>query len=250
MKTFSKEAWKAISDFKFYKEVKNFSLGRSFKYLLSFVFIITLVLSIVYTVMLSKGLNIAADWVKKNLPVIEIQNGVASVKAEEPYKITQDDVTVILDTTGKTTSLDDYKRGILLLKDKVVYKESNAKTEIYSLAEIKSLRIDENFMNAIKKNAGWIMFPFMLLGIYIYFVAARLIQVLLFSIVTIFVSAVGKVQLGDGQILSIGIYAVTLSMLLGAISALFMKPIPGFGWIYAAIYVAYLVGAVMNCKET
>ncbi len=249
MKTFLEEAWKAISDLKFYKEVRNFSTAKSFKYLLLFVFIITLILSIVYTVILSKGLNIAADWMKKNLPVIEIQNGVASVNAEEPYKITQNDITVILDTTGKTTSLDEYKQGILLLKDKVIYKESNAKTEIYSLAEIKSLRIDENFINAIKKNAGWIIFPFMLLGIYLYFIIARLIQVLLFSIVTIFASAVGKAQLGYGQIFSIGTYAITLSMLLGAISALFMKPIPGFGWIYAAIYAAYLIGAVMNCKE-
>ena len=249
MQTFFKEAWKAISDFKFYKHVKNFSVGKSVKYMLSMVLLISLILTLRYSYGLGKGLDIATEWMKKNLPVIEIQNGAASVNVEQPYKITQEDFAVIIDTTGKTASLDGYKKGILLMKDKVIYKESEAKTEIYSLADIKALRIDENFMNAIRKNAVWIIFPFMLLGIYLYLIIARFIQILVFSLITIFASAVTKIQLTYGQIFNIGAYAITTSMLLGGIAALFLRTIPGMALVYCGVYIVYLVAGLLNCKE-
>lgn len=249
MKIFFEEIWKAVSDFKFYKEVKQFSVGRSFKYILSLILLVSLVLSIGYSFALSRGLDIAIKWMKKNLPVIEIQNGIASVDVEQPYKIEQDDFAVIIDTTGKTTSLDDYKKGVLLMKDKVVYKEGGAKTEIYNLADIKSLRIDENFMNVVRKNATWILFPFILVGTYLYLIVARLLQIVIFSVITIFASTVSKARLEYREVFNIGVYAVTLSTILGGIAALFMKQIPGFGLIYVGIYIAYLVAAVMNCKE-
>lgn len=249
MKAFFEEIWKAVSDFKFYKEAKKFPVGKSFKYILSLMLLISLVLSIGYSFALSKGLDAAVKWMKKNLPVIEIQNGAAKVDVEQPYKIEQDEFAVIIDTTGKVTSLDGYKKGMLLMKDKVIYKESETKTEIYNLADIKSLRIDENFMNAIKKNAAWILFPFILVGTYLYLAIARLFQVVIFSVVTIFASTVAKARLEYKEIFNIGVYAVTLSTILGAIAALFVKQIPGFGFVYAAIYITYLVAAVMNCKE-
>ncbi len=249
MNTFFREVWASVSNFKFYKEVKNFPPGKVLKYLLSIVLFVSLMLSVRYSFVLSAGLDSAMCWMRKNLPVIEVQNGVASVNAEEPYKITEGDFAVILDTTGKTASLDEYKKGVLLMKDKVVYKEGGAKTEIYSLADVKSLRIDENFMRGVKKNALWIIFPFMLLGIYVYLILARLLQTVIFSLVTIFAAAISKAQLAYRHVFAIGVYALTLSTLLGAVSALFLKDIPGVGWIYAAIYIAYLAAAVINCKK-
>lgn len=249
MKTFFAEMWKAVRDFKFYKDVKNFSVGKSIKYILLFILMISLVLTIRYSYGFGAGLKIAAEWMKKNLPVINIQNGIASVDVEQPYKISQDDMVVIIDTTGKTSSLDGYKRGVLLMKDKVLYKESDAKTEIYNLADVKNLKIDQNFMNAVKNNAVWIVFPFMFVGIYIYLAVARFLQIVIFSLITIFAAAVTKTQLTYTQIFSIGAYAITTSMILGGIVALFVRVIPGIGWVYCGIYIAYLVTAVMNCKE-
>lgn len=249
MKIFFEEIWKAISEFRFYKDVKNFPVWKSIKYILSFILVISFILTVRYSYGLGKGLNIAVEWMKKNLPVIEIQNGTVNVDVEQPYTISKDDMVVVIDTTGKTTSLDGYKSGILLLKDKVLYKESAAKTEIYSLADVKSLRIDENFMNMVKNNAVWILFPFMLAGIYIYLVIARFLQILAFSLLSIFVAAVAKIQLTYGQIFNIGVYAVTASMLFGAAAALFMKAIPGVGLVYCGAYAVYLVTGLLNCRE-
>ena len=249
MRTFFEEIWRSISDFKFYKDVKSFSVGKSIKYILLFILLISLILTIRYSYGFGAGLNIAAEWMKKNLPVIEIQNGIASVDVEQPYKVSQDDMVVIIDTTGKTSSLDGYKRGVLLMKDKVLYKESDVKTEIYNLADVKNLKIDQNFMNTVKNNAVWIVFPFMFAGIYIYLAVARFLQIFLFSLVTIFAAAVTKTQLTYTQIFNIGAYAVTTSMILGGIAALFMRAIPGVGWVYCGVYIVYLITGVLNCKE-
>lgn len=250
MRTFFEEIWRAISDFKFYKDIKGFSVGKSVKYVLSFILLISLILAIRYSYGLGVGLNMAAEWMKKNLPVIEIQNGIVSVNVEQPYEVSQGDMVVVIDTTGKTSSLDGYKNGVLLMKDKVLYKENDAKTEIYNLKSVKNLRIDENFMNTVKNNAAWIFFPFIFVGIYIYLAIARFLQIFVFSLITIFASAVTKTQLAYTQIFNIGAYAITASMVLGGIAALFMRTIPGLGWAYCGVYIVYLVLGLLNSKET
>ncbi|MEA3305849.1 MAG: hypothetical protein U9R52_03440, partial [Candidatus Omnitrophota bacterium] len=48
---------------------------------------------------------------------------------------------------------------------------------------------------------------------------------------------------------SIGIYAITPSVLLGALFAVVSLPLPFFGIIYSGVYIIYLIMAVVNCKE-
>ena len=214
------------------------------------IFLITLILSVRYSFDISKGLGIAADWTKENLPIIEIQNGVVSVDAKQPYKIVEEDFALILDTTGEITSLDEYKSGILLTKNKVLYKENEVKTESYDLSNIESVRIDENFMKVLRKNLVWIIFPFMLLGIFIYFCIARFLQIFIFSLISLATSSIVNIKLSYKQLFNIGIYAITPGIILGALLAVFLIQLPFFWIIYAGLYIIYLVMAILNCKET
>ena len=250
MRTFFQEVMEAISDFKFYKRVKDFQTSRGMKYIFLLIFLITLILTIRYSFDISKGLGIAADWTKENLPIIEIQNGVVSVDAKQPYKIVEEDFALILDTTGEITSLDEYKSGILLTKNKVLYKENEVKTESYDLSNIESVRIDENFMKVLRKNLVWIIFPFMLLGIFIYFCIARFLQIFIFSLISLATSSIVNIKLSYKQLFNIGVYAITPSIILGALLAVFVIQLPLFWIIYAGLYIIYLIMAILNCKET
>lgn len=250
MKTFFQEIVKAVTDFKFYKQVKDFQTSRVMKYIFSLIFLITLVLTIRFTYDVKRGINIAVNWAKLNLPVIEIQNGVVSVDIGQPYKIEEEDFALIIDTTGEITSLDEYRKGILLTKDKVMYKENEVKTETYDLSNVKSLRIDENFMNVLKRNVVWIIFPFMLVGIFIYFCIARFLQIFIFSLISLATSSIANVKLNYKQLLNIGVYAITPSAILGALTAFFAIVLPLFAILYAGLYIVYLIMAILNCKET
>lgn len=249
MKVFFQEITKSVTDFKFYKQAKDFQASKVMKYIFSLIFLITLILSVRYSFDISKGLGIAVDWTKENLPIIEIQNGVVSVDAKQPYKIVEEDFALILDTTGEIASLDEYKSGILLTKNKVLYKESEVKTETYDLSNIESVRIDENFMKALQKNLVWIIFPFMLLGVFIYFCIARFLQIFIFSLISLATSSIVNIKLSYKQLFNIGVYAITPSVILGALLAVFLIQLPLFWIIYAGGYIIYLIMAILNCKE-
>jgi len=249
MKPFFQEIIKSIRDFKFYKEVKDIQLAKGLKYVFSLVLLITVVITIRYSYDFRRGLNIAVNWTIQNLPPIEIQNGVAIVDVKQPFKIIEEDFAVIIDATGEITSLDGYERGVLLMKDRIMYKESDIKTETYNLSNIQTLRIDENFMRALRRNAVWILFPIMFVMLYIGFCVARFLQILLFSIISVATSSIANIKLSYKQLFNIGIYAITPSTILGALLIILGLRLPLFGIIYSGVYIIYLIMAILNCKE-
>ena len=249
MKKFFQEIVKAINDFKFYKQIKDFEMAKGMKYIFLLVLLMSLLLTIRYIYDLGRGLDIAIDWARQNLPVIEIQNGVVSADVRQPYKIIEEDFALIIDTTGEVTSLDEYQRGILLMKNRVIYKESDVKTETYDLLNIQTLRIDENFMKALRKNAVWIISPFMLIFLYIRFCLAKFFHIFIFSAISLITSSIVDIKLSYKQLFNIGIYAITPSVALGTILGILGIQPPFFGIIYSGLYIIYLIIAVLNCKE-
>ncbi|MBN1872157.1 MAG: DUF1189 domain-containing protein, partial [Candidatus Omnitrophica bacterium] len=249
MKEFFEEIAKAVSDFKFYQKVKDFTLTKSAKYLLTLVLVITLLLSIRFSLDARKGLDIAVDWAQKNLPTINIQNGIVTVDIKQPYIVSSEDFTMVIDTTGEVASLDGYKRGILLMKDRMLYKESDVKSETYSLSGIESLRIDEAFLKSARKNIIWIIFPIMVLIMYLSFFVARVTQILVFSVISLIAVSMSHVKLEYKQLINIGTYAITPSTLLGAILAFLGLNLPHFWIIYSGLYLIFIVMAILNCRE-
>lgn len=249
MKDFFQEILKSIRDFKFYTQAKDFQLGKGLKYLFLLVLLVTIALSLRYSYDFKRGLNIAVNWAMQNIPVIEIQNGIVAVNVKQPYKVTEGGFTFIIDTTGEITSLDEYEKGVLLTKDKVMYKESDLKTEAYKLSNIQALRIDENFIKALRKNALWVIFPIMFIVLYVGFSIARFFQILIFSVISVVVSSIANVKLRYRQLFNIGVYAITPSTILGALLPVLGVRLPLFAIIYSGLYVIYLIMAILNCKE-
>ena len=156
---------------------------------------------------------------------------------------------MIIDTTGEINSLDDYERGMLLTESKAIYKENDIKTETYDLANIESLRIDENFMKILKKNIVWILFPIMLILMFLYFCIFRFLQIFIFSVISLATCSIANVKLNYKQLFNIGIYAITPSVILGALLALFAIVLPFFWILYIGLYIVFLIMGILNCKE-
>ena len=249
MKAFFQEIALAVSNFKFYKQAKDFQMGKGMKYIFSFIFLITLILTVKTAYDVRGGLNIAAEWTKENLPVIEIQKGIVSVDAKQPFKIIEEGFALIIDTTGEITSLDGYETGVLLMKDKLIYKENEYKTETHDLSNVEELKIDENFMNTLKRNAAWIVFPFVLLWFFIRFCIAKFLQISILSLIFLPISAIANIKLNYRQLFIMSIYAITAGTILGALLEFFGIALPFFSIIYAGLCIIYLVMAMLNCKE-
>lgn len=252
MGTFFQEVTEAVSDFRFYKRVKDFPISKCVKYILLLIFLITLVFTVRFTYDFGKGLDKMIEWVRQNIPPIEIQNGIATVDVKQPYIVEEGGYVFIIDTTGEITSLDKYEKGLLLTKGKFIVKENNAKTQIFELAHIikdsQKLIIDEHSLGLFRKNV-WNFFPVFLIWHYIRLCLAKFFHILFFSLVSLVTSSVIGVKLNYRQLFSIGLYAITPSVLLGILLAAFGRPLPFFGIIYSGIYIIYLIMAVTSCRE-
>jgi hypothetical protein len=246
---FFKELFKAATSFDFYYDAKNFSISRSVTYIFTFILFATVILTAEYTYFINKGLNFAIKWSEEKLPVININEGIVNVDVAQPHIIDMDGFVLIIDTTGNITSLDDYKEGLLLTKNKIIAKKNTEETRIYSLSNVKQLVIDQPFLKKAKKMLILIVAPIMIIGMYLYFCFTRFIQIFFFTLIALLISVIFSAKLTYKQIFNVCAYAITPSMILGLVSTALPTKIPFFILIYCGVYIVYLIGAIKGAKE-
>lgn len=276
---------------RFYKEIAHQSFGRSFGYLVLLVLVMSLMLSAKYSFYARRGIQEGAEWINTNLaeklseslPEITIKDGELSSPVKQPliYEwkdknmaevLKEGQFVFILDTTGSVTSLDGYPNGILITKNKTVFKYQEAgrsKIEEMEFKDIKSFKMTPgkeegvliNFNvdgkdsrlteDIIKKWAGIIenlFFPVFLVGMSIYYLVAKLLQVFLFSILSLIVNSANNAKLKYDELLNIGVFAMTPPIVLAVLAALFGVRIPISAVIYIGLYAAFLIMGIMQSK--
>ena len=270
---------------KFYKEIAKQSFGRSFKYLILFLLLVSLLIGGKFTIALKGGMQKAEQWINENLPEkikeylpeqMEIKNGELSVSVEQPFiKSENKEFAFVIDTTGQITSLDDYKNGLLITKTKMILKQTKptggVEIKEQDFAEIESLTIrrgDEtrgeiaefispqksfiltyDLLNRWARKLWQIAFLPIFIFLFIYFLIAKFLQLFLFSPVSLITNTLAKVELQYKDLLNIGVYALTPATFLATLFLLFNVVIPAFGLIYILIYSAFLVLGVLNSRD-
>ncbi|OQX54534.1 MAG: hypothetical protein B5M48_00250 [Candidatus Omnitrophica bacterium 4484_213] len=280
--------WKSLAQSfnpKFYKEIAKQSFGRSFKYLILFLLLVSLLIGGKFAIALKGGMQKAEQWINENLPgkikeylpkQMEIKNGELSVSAEQPFiKSENKEFAFVIDTTGQITSLDNYKNGLLITKTKMILKQTKptggVEIKEQDFAEIESLTIrrgDEtrgeivkfispqksfvltyDLLNRWARKLWQIVFLPIFIFLFIYFLITKFLQLFLFSPVSLITNTLAKVKLQYKDLLNIGVYALTPATFLATLFLLFNVVIPAFGFIYVLIYSAFLVLGTLNCRE-
>ncbi len=256
---------------KFYKNIVSQSFARSFGYLSLLVLVLSLVLSVKYTLNTRVAIQKFVEWINtvfvekipEFLPEINIKNGKVSSPAEQPLIREWKEFAFILDTTGTITSLDKYKNGILLTKHTLIVKHterSKTQTEEYDLSKVKSFKITPgekegefitlNFegrkFNLTQNNIErWsdivvkIIFPIMVASLFFYYLLAKIFHLLLFSLLSLIVNGVTNAKLKYDNLLNIGVLALTPPVVFSVLVAVFGLKIPLFGLIYIGFIVYF-----------
>lgn len=266
---------------KFYKNIVSQSFARSFGYLVMLVFAVSLVLSVKYTVNTRVVTQKFVEWINavfveklpEFLPEIHINNGEVSSPAEQPLVREWEKFAFILDTTGTITSLDKYKNGILLMKHTLVVKHTETgktKTEEYDLSKVKLFKmtpgekegefiilnfegrefsLTQNDIERWSNIFGQAILPIMVVGLFFYYLLAKIFQLLLFSLLSLIVNGVTNSKLKYDNLLNIGILALTPSVVFSVLAEVLGLAIPLFGLIYIGLYSLFLVMAISECKN-
>lgn len=241
-KTLFSAILRSCTDFKFYKEIFPQSFGKTLRYLLVLALFVTLVLGVRYGIFLNKASKQGLQWIQENVPYIEITDGVVSADVEQPYIIEDKDFVAIIDTTGETNEIDSrYETGVLLVKNKLIFKQSDVRTQEFDLSKIESFQLDENTLKKWRKLFVTIVIPFMIVMVVVQFIIVKIIQVLIAGLAVL----VFKPQLKYNNILNVCMYALTPVTLLALIVMLIIpRPLLLFSIVYLGMYIAFIIGGI------
>ena len=243
----------------FYKEIASQSIGRSLLYLLFLTFLVQVVISVRFITMAKQGIHTFSQTVVQRLPElfpqgipeIQLEDGTVTSPVKQPFIIEQKDFTFVLDTTGEISTLDAYKNGFLITKNKLIVKaqkNQNAATEIneYNLADMRlkhfllkpgdrrqgelfTLKWNNQVMNVTEENAEKILFrfalyllPFLFVFMGCWFFVRIMIKVVIFSGISLIANAIYKAGLRYRQLFTIGLYAATVPELLSLFILVFV----------------------------
>ena len=230
-----------------YRDVGRNWRGAAFLYLLLLLAVCSIPPMVKIHLGFTEFVKKTAPGVVQQIPDITISGGEASIKEPQPYIIKDPDTgkpLIIIDTTGKYTSLNDTKATALLTKTEFIVKRNARETRIFKLSEFDKLFIDQDRINSwleiFRKWIAIVLFPFALVFSFIY----RIVQALVYALFgLLFAKATGS-SLDYDALLSLAIVAITPAVILNTVRNMLGIPIPLWWFICFVIAMGYLFFAV------
>ncbi len=273
-----------------YKKIVSQPFGRSFRYLAIFLLLVSLVLSIKYTLVLRGGMEKADEWINaqaagmiaKNLPEeIKIKDGQVSTTAKEPFVRYWDfggegkkgEVAFIIDTTGRTRDLKDYRQGLLLTKNKLIFKNTKpggaveireqdlSKIKLFVLrrgdkdkgelavftSDQKTFPLTYKVIKRWRKKASRLL-PLMIVPLLIYYLIAKTIHLFFFSLASLIINDLTKAGLEYKKLLNIGAFALVPPTVLALLLMVAGEFISYLGILYILVYLICLAMGIVKSK--
>jgi hypothetical protein len=195
----------------------------------------------------SDYLHSEAPKVVKQVPVITISKGVASVNEAMPYIIKDPESGVpliIIDTTGKTDSLKGSEALILLTKTKLFFRRSARDTRTFDLSEIDTLVINQatvyDWIETFLDYFIYVLYPFALLFSFLF----RVAEALIFGVIAMLFSRNSRAPLRYRAAFSVAVVSMTPAIILDTLYNYAEITIPFWWLLNSLIALGYLFFAV------
>ncbi len=223
----------------FYRDVARNWYGLSIVFLLILVLITGIPLLLEMNAGINQFVQQSSTQVVQQMPRVTIKNGRLSTPQNRPYLITMEadgeQEKIIIDTTGKYTSIEQTGARILVTSTQVYMKKNDNETRVYTLENVENLEFgQEDVTYWINLFAKWFMIffaPFMLAGIFLF----RFMQVLLYTVFGLLMKAVLNSKLNYGALLSLTAMSLAPVILIN-----FILDISGSG-VSLPWYVNFLI---------
>jgi Protein of unknown function (DUF1189) len=230
-----------------YQDVARNWKGLCMTYLLAL-----LALSVIPGVMkirtdLTTFFNTEAPRYVKQVPTITINDGKVSITKPEPYYINDEKTgkpVIIIDTTGKITSLKDSPAVILVTKTSIMVRTDGTDTRTFDLSDIKSLVVDRRVIyDWIDSFQDWSPFVFYPLALFFSFLY-HIIEVTFYTAFGLIFARSLQTHLRFRTVVRLAVMAVTPSVVLGMFFAVTGLSIPYWWYISLMISTVYVYFAV------
>jgi len=238
---------------KLYIDVGQNWKGANFLYLLLLLAICLIPTMINLHRGISNFVNNEAPAIVNQVPEITITDGQVSIKETQPYYIKDPDSNeplAIIDTTGQIESLEDTDAFCLLTGNKVITKKSEFENRTYDLSNVKAFVVDSEritgWLQIGRKFLVVVIYPFVLLGYYMY----RIVQALIYAAIGLLFASFCKTTLSYAALIRLAVVAVTPCIIVGTILGLTDTSIPPFLYLVAAlVYLFFAVKSISGIPE-
>jgi hypothetical protein len=238
---------------KLYIDVGQNWKGANFLYLLLLLAICLIPTMINLHRGISNFVNNEAPAIVNQVPEITITDGQVSIKETQPYYIKDPDSNeplAIIDTTGQIESLEDTDAFCLLTGNKVITKKSEFENRTYDLSNVKAFVVDSEritgWLQIGRKFLAVVIYPFVLLGYYMY----RIVQALIYAAIGLLFASFCKTTLSYTALIRLAVVAVTPCIIVGTILGLTDTSIPPFLYLVAAlVYLFFAVKSISGIPE-
>lgn len=221
----------------FYSTIPQMPFGSALRYFLSLILLLVFIQSIVF---IPSALDIksqVATWIDLAFTlypdelVIKIRNGQVTTNVTEPYfirlpagKLDGFENLVVIDTATpfSVSQFNQYRTFVWLTRDSIFLKGDKPEIRTFDLSQVKDSTINKATLNFYRdKFSPWLKFiiPIIIVGgVLLFFLSYtfRLLYLLLLSLLILVLAKVLKSGLNLGQAYKVGLYGMTLALLVEA----------------------------------
>lgn len=269
---FFKRVIMAIKDFEHYGIFASENLGVALKYLLMIVLVFTLVISAVFTYQFSTNIKEAIGYYDQNIKEVSYENGILKVNNGENFEIKNDKSLIpyiVIDTDANTEEISRYQEqlslyesGIVLLNDKMIYKNEMLSQNIeyhyedlakaYEVTAFEKVYVDEFIKNTNQMPLYFGFFMAMFVYLYLIYLSSTFVDVMMLAVLGFIVARIAGMRMRFKANFQIGIYALTLPIILNLVYIIINSftgfTIIYFSWMYTTISYIYVIVAILMIK--
>lgn len=233
---FIKTVGSSIHSPEFYSTLSKKSFKQGFRYFLLLILSLTLirVVALINPIFIEspKAISGFAQEIVNCFPKdleLDIKNGQASSSAKQPYFVScKGDQLAVIDTKTpySSTQFDKYKVAVWVTKDTIFYKRNNVENRSYSLAKAKDFKLTKDVISSYQKTyepylkfVGPVLLLLTFVGIYLSYIF-RLIHLLTVALIIWLLSKSFKQNLSYKSSYKIGLYAITLGLIVDLVVSL------------------------------
>lgn len=270
---FFKKIYLAIKDFEHYGIFAAENLWTAIKYLLKIMVIFAVIVSGMFAYQFYTYFQNAVHYFENNIQEVSFANNQLEVNKGETIEIQNDTSAIpyiVIDTDATEEELqsyrqklDSYEAGIMILKDKVLYKNEILTQSLeYRYEEItKNYPIGEfdkqavlDFVTKLDMVSLMIsMFVAIFIYVYVVYLATAFVDIVMLGVLGFIVGRIAGMKIRFKATFNIGVYALTLPILLNVlyivVNTLTGFTIQNFSWMYTTISYIYVIVAIFMIKS-
>lgn len=247
---FLREAYLAVTDFRFYRAVFQQPLRRTLLYLLYLSAVAAVVLTVTYAWQYGPHFQRLSRWAQENFPPLEVKDGKLTVDAPQPLVMKFDGsrpISFVFDTTGAYSSPARLEEPAVLLTKDHLYFRYYGQTQTHAWKGLGSFRVGKEDLKEWERLASWAYFPLAYSSLLVYKLAAHAVVAIFLVPFGMLASAREAVRLPLGVYFTVALYSLTPALVIDLGVALTGLEISYFLLIYLATGALYTYLATQKC---